>query len=471
MKRYLAERKIGIVLPLVCLCFLQTGTAEPPPHPFPNLILEKRRVALVIGNAAYRRQPVLRNPVHDAEDMKISLEKLGFDVTIGTDLGYRDMWDRIRRFISTVRAGDVVLFYYSGHGSQVNGENLLAPVDLPTILSEPTMGQMNVRFDEVQNLLEQSPASLSILIMDACRNNMFHGKSLSRGLAPAVPGLGSYVAFSASPGQTADDNPSERNGLFTKYLLEDLKQPPPLSQLFRGVRDSVYQASGTAQKPYLVDQVIGDFWFTRPASASSQAPAAPPLPPPSSQAKAEETLEEGLRLYRQKQCGQARELFERATRQDPDNPFAQNALGMAYVCQNQFAAAIPHFNLAIVTKPDLAAAYRNRGTTYQTTGKYELAVEDFTWAIEEDDADAVSYTQRGASHFALREYDEARADFNRAIQINPSAADAYFGRGQLYEREHKYRQAFDDYTAALTRNANLAAAQKSLDALRPRMGR
>src|SRR6267378_1840987 len=88
----------------------------------------QRRLALVIGNAKYEAIP-LANPVHDAEDMKDSLERVGFAVTIATDLSLRAMDQTISKFIAGLRKGDIALFYYSGHGMQIDGENRLLPVD------------------------------------------------------------------------------------------------------------------------------------------------------------------------------------------------------------------------------------------------------------------------------------------------------------------------------------------------------
>src|SRR5437762_1928827 len=209
----------------------------------------QRRVALVIGNAKYEASPLI-NPTHDAEDMKNALERLGFTVTIGTDLSLRAMNQAISQFVGGLRKGDVALFYYSGHGLQIDGENLLVPVDFNARLAAEAKNS-SIAFDDLQTKLEKSEASLSILIMDACRVNPFRATRglLSQGMAPVEARMGSYIAFAASPGQTADDNATERNGLFTKFLLASLRQPPPLSQLFRQVRDEVSKASRQYQMP------------------------------------------------------------------------------------------------------------------------------------------------------------------------------------------------------------------------------
>ena len=179
------------------------------------------------------------------------------------------------------------LFYFSGHGIEIDGENLLVPADFP--LSKyrscrPSSKAAAFPFVDVQHALEQSRASLSIFVMDACRTNPYRGNARAwdqGGPAPVEAGLGSYVAFAASPGQTADDNSGERNGLFTKFLLKALQQdPPPLSQVFRQVRDMVYEASGKRQRPYLVDQMIGDFCYSLEVPPDRRPPQHRRIPVP-----------------------------------------------------------------------------------------------------------------------------------------------------------------------------------------------
>jgi hypothetical protein len=165
-----------------------------------------------------------------------SWRALGFTVEIRADAPLAKLREAAQTFARSLKPGDVGLFYFSGHGMQIDGRNLLAPVDF-TARAEATAREACLEFDDVQDRLERSPAALSILIMDACRNNPFlRTRSWARGLALVEARLGSYVAFAASPGQTASDNVEERNGLFTKYLLAKLKDPLPLSALFREVR-------------------------------------------------------------------------------------------------------------------------------------------------------------------------------------------------------------------------------------------
>ena len=449
------------------LCLSLPGLAQSQRDLTLERIPEPRRIALVIGNANYPAHKLV-NPVHDADDMKAALERLGFTVRLGKDLSKQAMQDQVKKFLGDLRDGDVALFYYSGHGMELDGENLLVPTDFPDAMPRPAEAKADsFAFDDVQRSLEQSKARLSILVMDACRSNPYSSRSRAwdRGLAPVDAGLGSYVAFAASPGQTADDNSTERNGLFTKFLLAELGKQPPLSQVFRQVRDDVYEASGKRQRPYLVDQVTGDLSF-RALAQAQPAPAPPPsdaVPPP------QDRMEEGLRLYRQGKCEDALKLFDRAIREHPQDPFAQNATGVAYVCLKQYSLAIPRFDMAIQLRPGFAEAYLNRGAAYSAEGQYELAVENFDWAVDQEPWNPVFFTRRGQANFSLRKYEEALADFNRAIELNPAGADAFHGRGQVRERQGHYAEAVDDFVAALDRNTNLTEAKQDLDRVRKRL--
>jgi uncharacterized caspase-like protein len=421
------------------------------------------RQALIIGNAAYSDAP-LANTLHDADDMKAALEHVGFGVAAAKNLTQSQMRDEIRKFANRVRAGDVALFYFSGHGMQIDGENFLAPVDVSTS-SEMDAKKTCVRFDEVQKWFEESPARLTILVMDACRSNPFQRRTrdLLRGMAPVDAGLGSYVVFSASPGHIADDNPRERNGLFTKFLLETLRQPPALSQIFRTVRDAVYLASNHGQLPDVHDHVLGDFYFVPPVEGM-------PEPTPNKRSSAE-SLEQGKVLFHQGKCQAALELFDKAVRADPENAYAQNSAGLAAACMNLRAQAAERFNMAIELNPALTSAYLNRGGLYLASGRYDLAVEDFAWAIDQEPENAILYARRGRAYFGLRRYEEALADFNRAIEFNPTDAQAFHGRGQVYQRQGKYREALADYEAAVARKSDFAAAVQDRKAVLQRLGR
>ncbi len=226
-----------------------------------------QRRALVIGNDAYRQMPRLANAVHDAQAMKRVLEELGFEVQLIADAGAADFHRAVSAFAGTLRPSDVGLFYYSGHGLQIRGENFLIPVDFEAA------NEVDARFasypaDQALQSLEGSGASLNILILDACRDNPFvHARSGLQGLAIMNAGRGTLIAFATGPGKTASDNPQGVNGLFTSHLIDRLRAPGlSLDQVFNQVARLVDTASGGRQTPWVVKSLMGDVYFREPAA-------------------------------------------------------------------------------------------------------------------------------------------------------------------------------------------------------------
>jgi len=144
----------------------------------------ERRIALVIGNAAYE-MGVLRNPVHDASDMATALRRLGFEVTLLRDAARRPMVEAIDLFSRQLRQGGVGLFYFAGHGVQVSGENYLIPVDA-RIGREQDVPYEAVPVGRILGGLEDADNQLNILILDACRDNPFARQWSTRRLCAIV---------------------------------------------------------------------------------------------------------------------------------------------------------------------------------------------------------------------------------------------------------------------------------------------
>jgi uncharacterized caspase-like protein len=215
----------------------------------------------VIGNAAYRVDP-LRNAVHDATDMAATLRQLGFQVVELHDAAHQQMEEGVEQFTRQLGRGGVGLFYYSGHGVQVNGLNYLVPVDA-RISRESDIKYQSVQVDWVLDRMRDAGNELNVIILDACRNNPY-----ARSLRTGQPGLaimqaasGSLIGYATSPGTTAEDGPG-RNGTYTKHLLRFM-QIPTLSaeQMFKEVRVAVAQETGKKQIPWVSTSLLGDFYF------------------------------------------------------------------------------------------------------------------------------------------------------------------------------------------------------------------
>src|SRR4051794_33458991 len=137
----------------------------------------ERRVALVVGNGTYEEAGTLTNPVNDAVDVAARLRDLGFEVIEGNDLGKRALERKIGEFSDALDGAGVGLFYYAGHGLQVDGRNFIVPVDAR--LDMPAKLRLEaVQIDDVLDIMEQQTKT-SLVFLDACRNNPF-ARSLSR---------------------------------------------------------------------------------------------------------------------------------------------------------------------------------------------------------------------------------------------------------------------------------------------------
>jgi len=301
----------------------------------PNTDSGGPRLALVIGNQAYKTG-ALTNPDNDARDMAAALEQFGFQVTMGIDLNQLRMEETIEKFLGKVNPGAVVVFYYSGHGIQVQDQNYLVPIDFQAATAVEAKYH-SYPVNQLLDRLQEQGAGLQIVILDACRNNPFRSvRSIGGGLAAMDTGKGTYIAFATAPGRTADDNPNGRNGLFTGELLAELKRGDgTLDQVFNRVRARVTERSGGGQTPWSVSSVVGDYYFRRPATLAAPPPEAANAPSSDSQLEAEVELWRSI-----KDSGQAT-LFDDYLRQYPDGRFASVAKAKVLELRASSAPANP----------------------------------------------------------------------------------------------------------------------------------
>ena len=226
-----------------------------------DIKLHVQRLALVIGNSAYQMAP-LKNPLNDAEDMAVNLKNLGFEVILKKNADQRTMEDTIRYFGKQLRNGGVGLFYFAGHGMQVNGRNYLIPIDAK-IESENDVKYEAVDAGRVLGQMEDAENKINIVILDACRNNPFsrNFRTSERGLARMDAPKGSLIAYATAPGEVAADG-SERNGIFTKYLMKHMIEPNlPIELVLKQARIDVARATGGKQIPWEASSLMGNFYF------------------------------------------------------------------------------------------------------------------------------------------------------------------------------------------------------------------
>ena len=229
----------------------------------------EQRVALVIGNGAYRSVPELRNSRNDADDISEQLKRLGFSVIDGRDLDRSAMQATLGRFAQRLKGADAGLVYYSGHGLQINGQNFLVPVDLKLDDGAFTPFEM-VRLDDVVEALSYTDG-VRLLVLDACRDNPFanslaqnkgsRGASTTRGLAKIERSQGMLIAYSTQPNAVAADG-TGRNSPFTAALVREMQVPGlEVATVFRRVAVNVNRETGGAQTPELSVSLLQDFYL------------------------------------------------------------------------------------------------------------------------------------------------------------------------------------------------------------------
>jgi hypothetical protein len=239
-----------------------------------------RRIALVIGNAAYANAPRLANPVNDARDMAAALRQLGFEVLYGEDQRVDEMKRLIKDFGVELARGGKGLFYYAGHGVQLNGHNYLVPVEAAN-LREATIEFEAVDVNRVLAEMDAARNGFNIVILDACRNNPLSRswRDTSGGLALVKAPTGTFIAYATAPDSVASDGPG-RNGLYTEELLKQIRRPGvQLEEVFKNVRREVRRRSNDRQVPWESSSVEGEFYFAANASTPARSAAAVPDTP------------------------------------------------------------------------------------------------------------------------------------------------------------------------------------------------
>jgi formylglycine-generating enzyme required for sulfatase activity len=232
-------------------------------------VLAANRLALVIGNAAYEVGQ-LSNPVNDANAVAAKLEGLGFTVQKVVNLKKDDIGQTLNRFIGRIQPGDEVVFFYAGHGMQIDGVNYFPVVDAK-IHSKHDAQYNSLSLNTLLQQLDASKAGVKLLFLDACRDNPFVTKlkatdrSTRRGLAAmGVPTQGTLIHFATEQGGVADDG-NAANGLYTSVLLRYLDTPgiaveTMIKRVTEGV-DSEARKRGKNQVPWWEGNLRGEFYF------------------------------------------------------------------------------------------------------------------------------------------------------------------------------------------------------------------
>jgi uncharacterized caspase-like protein len=267
-RRPVSRLLLGLLLSALCLATPATAAAP-------------KRVALVIGNSDYRNVAHLENPANDAKLMAKTLRDLGFTLVGGDaelDLDKTRFDTALQDFSNQVVGADVALFYYAGHGVQVNGRNFLVPVEAnPT--KEADVYLQTIDTSIVLSQMEGSGTKLNIVLLDACRNNPFSNRGLraiSGGLAQMEAPEGTLISYATQPGNVALDG-QDGDSPYSEAVAETIRRPGlGLFDTFNQIGVAVKRATGGQQQPWLASSPIeGGFYFAGQSGAVAIASAEP----------------------------------------------------------------------------------------------------------------------------------------------------------------------------------------------------
>jgi uncharacterized caspase-like protein len=236
-----------------------------------GIAVDDDRLALVIGNAAYHPFNPLDNPVNDARLISETLQKAGFNVAKYENLDRNGLINAFREFGDRLNERTVAIVYYAGHALQLREHNYLVPVDAE-IRSEDEIPIAGLDVGFILGRMSHARSRINIVILDACRNNPFAGKTRpAQGLAQMDAPVGTLLAYATAPGKVAEDGTGSKNSIYTMQLAKHLLTPGlPVESTFKRVREAVIQATNQQQVPWESSSLLGEFAFV-PGVATTAA--------------------------------------------------------------------------------------------------------------------------------------------------------------------------------------------------------
>ena len=238
-----------------------------------GIAMTEERIALVIGNAAYRNDP-LDNPVNDARLIGQALKGAGFAVSVRENLDRRGLVEALRDFGNRLGENTIAVLYYAGHGLQLRDRNYLIPVDAE-IRGEDEIPLAGVDLGFMLGRMSTARSRINIVILDACRNNPFAGKGgpAAQGLVQMDAPVGTLLAYATAPGKLAADG-SGNNSLYATHLSRHLLTPGlPVEHVFKRVREGVVRETRELQVPWESSSLQGEFAFVPGLAAPREAAA------------------------------------------------------------------------------------------------------------------------------------------------------------------------------------------------------
>ena len=425
----------------------------------------------------------LNNTLNDADDMADVLTRLGFEVTLLKNNDLRNLKTHLANWYTTLEGNYMAVFYFAGHGMEVSGENYLIPVD--AVLNSQTDVEYNaLNVNQVLGNMDEKRVDMKLLILDACRDNPFKRSwsrgSEEKGLAGMNAPGGTYIAFAASPGLTAQDgaNYHLKNGVFTHFLKQEiLKEGISIDEIFNNVTGAVATLTHNQQIPFKNSSLTKNFYFIMPNDKPAPSPPVddkpvPSPPAPVVDANVEALLRQADTYYNSGQYSKALSLYKQAA--DKGNAKAQANLGICY-----------YYGLAVTIDYEQAvswlreAALQGKANAQTTLGAcynsgngvkkdYNEAVFWYRKAANQGEANA--QTNLGACYYngwgVTKDYSQAVEWYKKAA--NQGKSNAQYNLGSCYESGNgvtkDYKQATYWYRKAA--NQGDEDAKKALKRLK-----
>ncbi len=219
------------------------------------------RIALCIGNNNYSSLSKLNCAINDAKAVASSLSSLGFDTICKCDLNRTEMINAIEDFLEKLIDYDSCVIYYSGHGCQIEGENILAPIDLDINARDTSIKLNAFPLEDLMRNLDKYPDKTKIFIFDACRN-VLNVRGTLKGFAPVLAPQGSIIAFATSPGQFSAEDNTIGHGVYTNVLLQFISLPRiNIETVFKKTRERMVSILGVRQIPWEHTSLVGDYYL------------------------------------------------------------------------------------------------------------------------------------------------------------------------------------------------------------------
>ena len=279
-------------------------------------LLRAPKVALVIGNGKYKDAPELKNAPNDAKAIGEALKASGFEVTMKLDTGREEMLAAIRAYVHTMeQKKHVGLFYFAGHGVQLDWRNYLLPVDA-VIDKIEDVAKQSVDIARLMEGLTKAANPMNVIILDACRENPFGTAKpvAQKGLSQMDAPTQTILAYATSPGNVASDGDGV-NGLYTENLLREIKVPEAkIEDVFKRVRLGVRRTSKGAQIPWESTSLEEDFWFLPPKNLKA-----------ATDAEKDKLFEAELATWEKVKAASAPGPLEEYLRRWPSGPFSELA--------------------------------------------------------------------------------------------------------------------------------------------------